>query len=347
MRHRLTTNGGLLRALLAALLASSLLASFAVAQSAASGPAGAPGGGAQISTTSTAAGGTPAPVSAPAPAPYKSTGLAGSPAAAPAPAAPPFAPSGPVTSFVQRAGTRFVVAARGNIGTSSSSSSGDTCEAFNFVGWNTFYLMLRAADPGSRCEVLEVLDKAQALGLTVLRTWAFSDGAQQWRALQRAPGVYDENTVRASDELSRLVCFGADSVLPPQFAGLDFVIHQASLRGIRVLLAFGNYWQHYGGVDQYNVWSFEAGRGRCNGHFACRDTFFSDAYARQLYKAHIRTLLTRINTFSGLAYRDDPAIFGFDLMNGACPRYACRSLLACADASAISILPHHRAALHR
>jgi mannan endo-1,4-beta-mannosidase len=124
-----------------------------------------------------------------------------------------------VTSFVQRAGTRFVVAARGSNG---MSSSGDSCEAFNFVGWNTFYLMLRAADPGSRCEVLEVLDKAQQLGLTVLRTWAFSDGAQQWRALQRAPGVYDENT----------------------FAGLDFVIHQASLRGIRVLLAFGNYWQY-------------------------------------------------------------------------------------------------------
>jgi hypothetical protein len=144
--------------------------------------------------------------------------------------------------------------------------------------------MLRAADPKGRCEVLEVLDKAAALGLTVLRTWAFSDGPGQWRALQRAPGVYDENT----------------------FAGLDFVIHQvsmrlnptrarmaaaacvscfcvasgalrlwdaprqhagnisrwwcgaltaprraqASLRGIRVLLAFGNYWQHYGGVDQ-------------------------------------------------------------------------------------------------
>jgi mannan endo-1,4-beta-mannosidase len=287
MRHRLTIHGGLLRALLAALLASSLLASFVVAQSAAAGPAGAPGGGAQISTTSTTGGVTSAPVSAPAPAQYKPTESASSPAAAPA---PPFTPSGLVTSFVQRAGTRFVVAARGTNGTSAS---GDSCEAFNFVGWNTFYLMLRAADPGSRCEVLEVLDKAQQLGLTVLRTWAFSDGAQQWRALQRAPGVYDENT----------------------FAGLDFVIHQASLRGIRVLLAFGNYWQHYGGVDQYNVWSFEAGRGRCNGHFACRDTFFSDTYARQLYKAHIRTLLTRVNTFSGVAYRDDPAIFGFDLMN--------------------------------
>ena len=99
------------------------------------------------------------------------------------------------------------------------------------------------------------------------------------------------------------------------FQGLDFVIHQASMRGMRVLLAFGNYWQHFGGVDQYNVWSFEAGHGSCNGLFACRDAFFRDPYATGLYKAHIRTLLMRVNTFSGRTYRDDPAIFGFDLMN--------------------------------
>ena len=71
--------------------------------------------------------------------------------------------------------------------------------------------MVRAADPKGRCEVLEILDKAKALGLTVLRTWAFSDGPLQWNALQRQPGVYDENT----------------------FAALDFVIHQASIRGAR------------------------------------------------------------------------------------------------------------------
>jgi mannan endo-1,4-beta-mannosidase len=68
-------------------------------------------------------------------------------------------------------------------------------------------------------------------------------------------------------------------------------------------------------ASQYNIWSFEAGRGSCNGYFACRDSFFRDAYARQLYKAHIRAVLTRVNTFTGVAYRDDPAIFGFDLMN--------------------------------
>jgi hypothetical protein len=59
-------------------------------------------------------------------------------------------------------------------------------------------------------------------------------------------------------------------------------------RGIRLLIAFGNYWQHYGGTDQYNRWSYQAGKGTCDGEFACRDEFFSDPYAREMYKNHIR-----------------------------------------------------------
>ena len=43
--------------------------------------------------------------------------------------------------------------------------------------------------------------------------------------------------------------------------GLDFVLNEASKRGIRIVLVFANYWAMYGGIDQYNVWSFEAGSG--------------------------------------------------------------------------------------
>ena len=47
---------------------------------------------------------------------------------------------------------------------------------------------VRSADPATRPQVLEILDSAQQLGLTVLRTWAFSDGPAQNNALQRYPG---------------------------------------------------------------------------------------------------------------------------------------------------------------
>ena len=43
--------------------------------------------------------------------------------------------------------------------------------------------------------------------------------------------------------------------------GLDFVLNEASKRGIRAVLVLANYWAMYGGIDQYNIWSFEAGSG--------------------------------------------------------------------------------------
>lgn len=49
--------------------------------------------------------------------------------------------------------------------------------------------MVRAANPKTRPQVLEILDSAKELGLTVLRIWAFSDGHLEWNALQRYPGL--------------------------------------------------------------------------------------------------------------------------------------------------------------
>ena len=48
--------------------------------------------------------------------------------------------------------------------------------------------------------------------------------------------------------------------------GLDFVLNEASKRGIRAVLVLANYWAMYGGIDQYNIWSFEAGSGECPPH---------------------------------------------------------------------------------
>ena len=49
--------------------------------------------------------------------------------------------------------------------------------------------MIRAADAKTRPQVLEILDSAKDLGLTVLRIWAFSEGPIQYNTLQRYPGT--------------------------------------------------------------------------------------------------------------------------------------------------------------
>ncbi len=40
------------------------------------------------------------------------------------------------------------------------------------------------------------------------------------------------------------------------------------------------------------------------------DDFFTDPNAIQLYKNHIRTILTRVNTVTGIQYGADPTIMG-------------------------------------
>ena len=81
----------------------------------------------------------------------------------------------------------------------ASNETDETCENFYFVGANTYYLMHRASEARFRCEVDEVLDAAAELGITVIRTWGFSDGSTEWNALQREPGMYDETTFRGLD----------------------------------------------------------------------------------------------------------------------------------------------------
>ena len=46
-----------------------------------------------------------------------------------------------------------------------------------------------------------------------------------------------------------------------------------------------------------------------------RADFFSSPACRQLYRGFFTALLSRVNTVTGVAYRDDPTIFGWELIN--------------------------------
>ncbi|KAM7265842.1 hypothetical protein ACFE04_003525 [Oxalis oulophora] len=84
---------------------------------------------------------------------------------------------------------------------------------FYMNGFNTYWLMVFAADQSTRGKVSEVFQQASSVGLTVCRTWAFNDA--QWRALQKSPSVYDEQV----------------------FKGLDFVVSEANKYKIRLILS--------------------------------------------------------------------------------------------------------------
>ncbi|XXG40051.1 hypothetical protein AAC387_Pa01g0858 [Persea americana] len=159
-------------------------------------------------------------------------------------------------------------------------------QPFYVNGFNTYWLMVFAVDRSTRGKVSEVFQQASSVGLSVCRTWGFNDG--QWRALQKSPGVYDEEV----------------------FKGLDFVISEAKNYKIRVILSLTNNWEAYGGKAQYVKWGKAAGL-----NLSSDDDFFSDPTLKSYYKAHVKKILTRVNTFTHVTYKDDPTVFAWELMN--------------------------------
>ncbi|CAI5488998.1 unnamed protein product, partial [Closterium sp. Naga37s-1] len=137
-------------------------------------------------------------------------------------------------------------------------------------------------------QVNQALTQGRSMGLTVCRTGAFYDGPG-WHALQTRPGVFDENTFKA----------------------LDYVLFTAKRFGVRLHMVLNGNWDDYGGKNQYVKWSAAAG-----GTLPADDTaFFVDPLCRTFYKNFIKAVIMRRNTLTGQLYREDPTIFGWELMN--------------------------------
>ena len=69
--------------------------------------------------------------------------------------------------------------------------------AFYVNGWNSYWLMMKSVWSPSRSKVSEMLKRGAQMGLTVCRTWAFSDGRGP-DALQVSPGLFNERVFRVS-----------------------------------------------------------------------------------------------------------------------------------------------------
>ncbi|CAN0885069.1 Mannan endo-1,4-beta-mannosidase 1 [Linum grandiflorum] len=143
-------------------------------------------------------------------------------------------------------------------------------------------MIMLAAQESTRGEVTSAFRAASKVGMNVVRTWAFNDGVG---GLQISPGVYDEKV----------------------FKGLDFVISEA---GKFAILGLVNNFKDLGGPRQYVAWAKEHGQ-----VISDEDNFYTNPVIKGYYKNHVKVVLTRVNTVTGVAYKDDPTIFAWELMN--------------------------------
>ncbi|MEW9698421.1 X2-like carbohydrate binding domain-containing protein [Paenibacillus sp. SI8] len=127
-------------------------------------------------------------------------------------------------------------------------------------------------------------------GIKVVRTWGFSN--ENWHGFETAKGVYNE----------------------AQFMLFDYIMESANKHGIKIIITLENYWDAYGGIDRKLQWE-----GLSGGNHTARAQFFTNTKTRAHYKAYAEHFINRINHYTGVAYKDDPTIFAWDLMNE--PRY--------------------------
>src|SRR5690242_10722149 len=194
--------------------------------------------------------------------------------------------------FVQQRGGRFFV---GN-------------KPFRFVGANVA-VMYRDED---RARMPETLQQAAQAGIKVVRVWAFGEG-----------GPNDVKPMADFADWPRTFYFRrtAEEWNEDAFVHLDKVIAEAAKNNIYVQLCLTNWWRDTGGVTQYLRWAGINDASDDSYKFGINNDkailFYSTPETRRLYREHLKKLATRRNTITGVLYRDDPAIFGWELMNEA------------------------------
>jgi mannan endo-1,4-beta-mannosidase len=186
----------------------------------------------------------------------------------------------------------------------------DRIAPYRATGTNLYYLqqLLSYAqqnqDATALRAVYEVLDDLVCLSLPVARIWGFNDSPRDTSAIRHSPGEgFREEGLR----------------------GLDQAVFEAKRRGIRLIIPLVNNWGEYGGLPAYAAWASQAA-----GAPVAHDDFFGSRQMQQWWKDYALRLLNRINTFTGVAYRNEPAILAWEIGNELrCP--SCRGTTRLTD----------------
>lgn len=195
-----------------------------------------------------------------------------------APPATSFAPPIEPGVFVRVEDGRFVI--------------GDS--PFSFVGANVAV----THSPAHRASLEAALDAVVADGGTVIRVWALGEAPAD------APAWRREYALR----------FGPDGWIEESFVHLDRVLFEARRRGLRVIVVLANRWGDYGGFSELARWAGLPPRDRDLSP-AELDAFLACTRCDALFDAHVRRVIERTNSATGVAYRDDPTVLAWELVN--------------------------------
>ena len=180
----------------------------------------------------------------------------------------------------------------------------DNGEDFRFIGTNNYYLHYK-----DKTMIEDAIQSAALGGFNVIRMWGFFDGVDS---------DYQNNHAYMQPY--------ANSYVPPDsmpsyyvncWERMDYAVSEAKKADVKLIIVFTNYWTDFGGISQYVKWSDEKSGIDTSDPSYSPDLskFYTDDYCKTTYKAYMNYLVNRVNTVTHVAYKDDPTIMGFELMN--------------------------------
>lgn len=170
-----------------------------------------------------------------------------------------------------------------------------------FSGTNQYYLPWM-----SRKMTDDVLVTAKEMNLVVMRTWANQErGSLDGSVPNTDDGDGTKNGVYYHywDPKLKKPVYNDDE--KTGLGRLDYVLHKSRELGIKLILTLTNNWKDTGGMDQYVKWF----------GLKYHHEFYTDARVKGAYKDWVKHLIERKNSIDGTLYRDDPAIFAWELAN--------------------------------
>ena len=171
-------------------------------------------------------------------------------------------------------------------------------EPFCFLGTNNYYVSYK-----SRRMTDDLLESARSLGLKVIRVWGYIDRG----ALDGSTADVDADAAKRGvyfqywDPVAKRPAYNDG---PTGLEHLDYLLDRAHRLDLKIMVVLTNNWRDFGGIDQYVAWY-----GQKQHHLFYPDTLHG---AFKDWAAH---LIGRKNAISGVVYRDDPTIFGWELAN--------------------------------
>ena len=171
---------------------------------------------------------------------------------------------------------------------------------FRFGGANVEWLGLAGYGPAdaagprypSHFEIRDALDTALELGATVVRSQTMADSVGCAACIEPSLGTFNQAA----------------------FEPIDYSLAQARRRGIRVIATIvGDDAASGGGGCVYLAWRAIDVPNCSLSHM---DPFWTDATVIADVEQHVAAVLNHVNVYTHIAYKDDPAILGWDLVNG-------------------------------